>query len=164
MIYRKAEVKDAENFLEMTLALDQETKFMIFEPNERSKDINRLKDKIQQTIQANDLLLVAEINHKIVGFLSAQRGVPNRIKHSAYIVIGIRASFQNQGIGSQLFRELDLWAKQNDITRLELTVVCQNTAAKHLYEKYGFVIEGTKRNSMIVDGKYVDEYYMGKLL
>jgi RimJ/RimL family protein N-acetyltransferase len=38
-----------------------------------------------------------------------------------------------------------------------------NTSAKHLYEKNGFNVEGIKKNSMIVDGKYVDEYYMAKL-
>lgn len=34
---------------------------------------------------------------EIVGFLSAERGVPNRIRHTAYIVVGIRKAFQ--GIG-----------------------------------------------------------------
>lgn len=28
----------------------------------------------------------------------------------------------------------------------------------------GFKIEGLKEKSMIVDGKYVDEYYMGKII
>jgi RimJ/RimL family protein N-acetyltransferase len=36
--------------------------------------------------------------------------------------------------------------------------------AKHLYEKSGFVVEGIKKNAMFVDGEYVDEYYMAKLL
>ena len=36
--------------------------------------------------------------------------------------------------------------------------------AKHLYEKNGFVVEGIKRDAMFVDGNYVDEYYMAKLL
>ncbi len=39
-----------------------------------------------------------------------------------------------------------------------------NTAGIALYKKMGFEIEGTKRNSLFIDGKYVDEYYMSKLL
>ena len=35
--------------------------------------------------------------------------------------------------------------------------------AKHLYEKNGFEIEGIKKKSMLVDGVYVDEFYMAKL-
>jgi RimJ/RimL family protein N-acetyltransferase len=36
-------------------------------------------------------------------------------------------------------------------------------AFKHLYEKNGFVIEGIKKNSMLVDREYVDEYFMAKI-
>ena len=67
------------------------------------------------------------------------------------------------GIGSKLFSELDKWARENNLTRLELTVVSSNMVAKYLYEKNGFEIEGTRKNAMIIDGKYVDEYYMAKL-
>ena len=35
--------------------------------------------------------------------------------------------------------------------------------AKHLYEKNGFKVEGIKKNSMIIDDKYVDEFYMAKI-
>ena len=40
--------------------------------------------------------------------------------------------------------------------------MCHNIVAKHLYEKNGFVMEGIKKNSMFVEGKYVDEFYMAK--
>lgn len=39
-----------------------------------------------------------------------------------------------------------------------------NKAAIGLYKKIGFKIEGLKEKSLIVDRKYVDEYYMGKIL
>ncbi len=70
------------------------------------------------------------------------------------------------GRGSEphFFKQLDKWANEKGVTRLELTVMCINDAARHLYEKNGFVVEGTKKNSMVVDGTYVDEYYMAKLL
>lgn len=41
--------------------------------------------------------------------------------------------------------------------------MCPNEMAKHLYEKNGFIVEGVKKKSMIVDGTYVDEYYMAKI-
>jgi len=162
MIIRKIELGDAENFLEMQLALDKETKFMMFEPGERPNDVNRVRGMIQREEAANNLMLVAEIDSKIVGFLSVQRGIPNRIKHSAYIVVGVCETYQRQGIGTRFFEELEFWAKNNEVARLELTVMCHNSGAKHLYEKNGFVIEGTKKNSLLVDDKYVDEYYMAK--
>ncbi len=38
-----------------------------------------------------------------------------------------------------------------------------NVGAIKLYEKMGFK-KGLKENSLIVNGKYVAEYYMGKIL
>lgn len=108
--------------------------------------------------------MVAEDDKEIVGFLSAERGVPRRVRHAEYIVVGVRRPFQGKGIGSRFFNELDLLARQNGIKRLELTVMCPNKAAKHLYEKNGFDIEGIRKNAMYVDGEYIDEFYMAKLL
>lgn len=39
-----------------------------------------------------------------------------------------------------------------------------NKAGVALYKKQGFEIEGTKRHSLLVNGQFVDEYYMAKLL
>ena len=47
--------------------------------------------------------------------------------------------------------------------RLELTVEVTNTIAINLYKRQGFVIEGTKKNTMFVDGVFVDEYMMAKV-
>lgn len=96
--------------------------------------------------------------------MTADKGNFNRIKHSAYIVVGIKGNYQGQGIGTALFKQLERWAVESNITRLELTVVASNEGAVHLYKKCGFEIEGVKRNAMIIDGKYVDEFYMAKLL
>lgn len=163
MIIREIKMEDADNYLHMLLNLDNETKFMMFEPGERSTDINDIKNIIKESINGNNLILVAIENENIIGFLSLERGVPKRIKHTGYIVVGIRSNFRGIGIGSKLFSKLDEWVMENNITRLELSVICSNTVAKHLYEKNGFEVEGIRKNSMIIDGKYVDEFNMAKI-
>lgn len=75
----------------------------------------------------------------------------------------IKMEDANSYLEMLLNSELDKWARENNLTRLELTFVSSNIVAKHLYEKNGFEIEGTRKNAMIIDGKYVDEYYMAKL-
>lgn len=87
-----------------------------------------------------------------------------RMRHSAYIVTGIVKNYIGHGIGTKLFVELENWCKLNDIHRLELTVMCHNFVAVALYKKMGFEIEGIKKHSLLIDGQYVDEYYMAKLL
>lgn len=163
MKIRRCEINDADNMLKMLLELDKETEYMLFEADERPNDINRIKAMINQSINGDNLLLFAIEDNNIIGFLSAQRGITRKIKHTAYIVVGIREKFRGKGIGKKLFCELDLWAKENNISRLELTVMCPNSTAKQLYEKSGFDIEGTKRNSIFMNGKYIDEYYMSKI-
>lgn len=163
MEIRKIQIEDANNYLDMLLNLDNETKFMMFEPGERSADINIAKNIIEKSVNGDNLLLVATDGEDIVGFISVQRGVPKRIKHTGYIVIGIREKYRGKGIGRKLFLEMDKWAIENKITRLELSVVCSNTIAKQLYEKNRFLVEGIKKNAMIIDGKYVDEFYMAKI-
>lgn len=67
-------------------------------------------------------------------------------------------------MGTALFSKLDDWAKGKGMHRLELTVLVDNTVGVALYKKMGFEIEGRKRQSLQVNGSYVDEYYMSKLL
>ena len=74
-----------------------------------------------------------------------------------------KENIKELNILSKLFSELDTWAIENKITRLELSVICSNTIAKHLYEKNGFKVEGIKKNTMIIDSKYVDEFFMAKI-
>ena len=163
MNIRRCEINDADNMLKMLLELDKETEYMLFEADERPNDINRVKAMINQSINGDNLLLIATEDDNIIGFLSAQRGILRKIKHTAYIVVGIREKFRGKGIGKKLFCDLDLWAKENNISRLELTVMCPNSIAKQLYEKSGFEVEGTKRNAIFMNGKYIDEYYMSKI-
>ncbi len=160
MKIREIDKGEVRMYFECLKKIDQETKFMMFEPDERQFDENLITSYLTNK---DDLFIGAFSEHEIVGFLSAKRGSFRRIRHSAYIVIGIRQAFQRQGIGSKLFDKLDEWARKNQLKRLELTVEVSNTPAINLYEKQGFSIEGIKRKTMLVDGEFVDEYMMAKL-
>ena len=166
MVIRPIQVEDTESFFSMMCLLDDETSFMMYEPNERERktDAAVLREKIDDAVSMGDFLLIAEESDNIVGYIWAERGRLNRILHTAYIVVGIREAYQHQGIGTKFFEELNEWAQKNSIVRLELTVECANTAAKHLYEKNGFVVEGRRMKSMKIGDEFVDELYMAKLL
>ena len=112
----------------------------------------------------NDFLQVAAEDDKIIGYIRARRGKCRRNFHTAYIVVGILKDYARKGIGTTFFSNLDKWASQHGVYRLELTVECNNHAARYLYEKSGFKIEGTREKSMFVEEKFIDEYYMAKIL
>ena len=167
MIIREITANDAAAFFNMMCRLDEETDHMMYEPGERQagpRSPDRIREIIEAAVSEKDLLLAAVNDEgEMVGFLHAERGKLNRIRHTAYIVTGIRQAFRRQGIGTALFRRLDSWARENGVIRLELTVECSNTGAVSLYEKQGFRKEGLRAKSMSVSGVLTDEYYMAKI-
>ena len=52
--------------------------------------------------------------------------------------------------------------QRNDV--LESKKYVLNEAGIALYKKRGFEVEGTKKHSLLVNGQYVDEYYMARLV
>ncbi|MGL4873913.1 MAG: GNAT family N-acetyltransferase, partial [Clostridium sp.] len=135
---RKAKIEDAENYLNMLINLDRETKFMMFEEGERTISVKEIEGIIEKSVIDENLLLVATFEEEIVGFLLGSRGTLNRIKHSLYVAVGIRENFRGQKIGMRFFLELHKWCEEKEIKRAELTVMCHNEKAKKLYEKNGF--------------------------
>ena len=161
--YRTLRPEEAEAFWQLMDRLDHETNYMLYEPGERTKDLSRLEAVIRGAAESGDFLLVAEADGVLVGYISAQKGDVRRTAHSAYIVTGIRAQYRRKGIGTEFFKRLDGWAQENGLQRLELTVVCENEAAVGLYRKSGFRIEGTRRKAVLLNGTWLDEYYMAKV-
>jgi RimJ/RimL family protein N-acetyltransferase len=162
---REIREEDSEDFLTLCRQLDGESKFMMLEPGERTTTLEQQKQRIQELNSTeNQVIFVAEENGVLAGYLAAMGGRYARNKHEAYIVAGILERFTSQGIGTAFFERLDTWAREHGIHRLELTVMVHNQRGVGLYQKMGFEIEGIKRDSLRVDGVYVDEYYMGKLV
>ncbi|MGN8656323.1 GNAT family N-acetyltransferase [Blautia obeum] len=147
MEYRTLSVDEAEQFWSLMNQLDYETKYMLYEPGERTKNLSEIESIIRDSVEGHDFLLVAETDNKLIGYISAQKGRMNRIAHSAYIVVGILTDYRGKGIGTKFFKRLNVWAEENNVVRLELTVICENEAAKHLYTNSDFEIEGMKRKS-----------------
>jgi RimJ/RimL family protein N-acetyltransferase len=165
LIIREIEVKDAERFINLVKDVENHSKFMLMgagerktTPEQQQKQLERIKQ------QPNSTIFVAEENGQLAGYLIAIGGSVQRTKHSAYLVIGILSEHRGKGLGTKLFENVTEWALRKNISRLELTAVTENEAGVALYKKSGFQIEGTKRKSLIIDGKFFDEFYMAKLL
>lgn len=155
--------KLAEEFLKLQLKLDNETKFMMLEPGERNITVEQLKARLSLSNEES-IFFGIEDDDELVGFISVTRGAYKRIRHTAYIVVGIQQKYSGKGLGMKLFQEVEKWALKCNVSRLELTVMSHNERAIKLYEKMGFYKEGTKEKAMLIDGVYINEYYMAKLL
>ncbi|WP_010676700.1 GNAT family N-acetyltransferase [Bacillus timonensis] len=165
MRIREITPSDAEHFSKLTQQIENTSEYMLWEAGERQVNPDQQRKMIDRiSSDENSTIFVAEEESQLIGFLMAIGGNARRNKHSVYIVIGILEGCRGKGVGSKLFEELEKWAFIHKIHRLELSVVVRNKAGLSLYKKMGFEIEGTKRDSLLINGEYVDEYYMSKLL
>lgn len=166
MLIREITLKDAEKMVELMKQVEKEAEYMLFEAGERSITPDQQRKIIEDMEKegSNSTIFVAEENGKLVGFLVVIGNNIRRTKHQVYLVIGIIKEYRGQGVGTMLFTQLDKWALEQQIHRLELTVVTVNHSGIALYKKMGFEIEGIKKESLKINGEYVDQYYMAKLL
>lgn len=162
---RAASPSDAPAFLELCLALDAETEFMMLEPGERTTSPEQQAEILRGlAADPGSHLLVAESGARLVGFVAAHGGRCRRAAHKAHVVLGVLQSESGRGLGTRLLAELEAWAERAGLRRLGLTVMAHNERAVALYLRRGFLVEGTIRDSLCVDGRFVDELSMAKLL
>jgi RimJ/RimL family protein N-acetyltransferase len=165
MVIRQVLPSDAEKLSSLVYEVENESKYMLYEPRERKISPEKQLKMIEAfLIEKNSTIFVAELDDRLIGYLFAIGGSAERNQHSLYLVIGIIKEYQGIGVGTQLFTEMEAWAVIAGHHRIELTVMTDNKAGLALYRKSGFEIEGTKRHSLLVNGQYKDEYYMSKLL
>lgn len=164
MIIRNLKEEDAKDFLELNKKLD-DSGYMLYDPGERQTTVESQKKILSKITQDESInFWIAEEDGTLAGFMAALRGKQKRKLHSAYLVLGVDEDYRGNGIASSLFKHVFEWAENEGVTRLELTVIKDNAPAFNLYRKMGFVIEGEKVHSLMIDGKPVNEYYMYKLL
>ena len=170
-VIRRAEEADAAALLALKMRLDGETRFMLWEPGERPSDPVIEAAQIAMANAGRGVILVAEAQDPeatkspvLVGFISVERGWCRRNVHTAQIVLGILEAYTGRGIGTALLAALVPWAATHGVHRLALTVRADNTRARKLYTRVGYVEEGTLRDALRVDDRYVDEIAMAKLL
>lgn len=106
---------------------------------------DEIKHKLENPpLGVHCLVAVDNEEQKVVGTITLQVYTGRRA-HVGQLGMMIHDSYQNQGIGSKLLEAvIELAEDWLNLKRLELTVNTDNPSAIHLYEKYGFVIEGTR--------------------
>lgn len=165
MVVRPIREVDAEAFIVLCKHLDEESRYMLLEPGERATTVDEQKGLIKKmSSRNNQMIFVAEEVERLVGFIVVMGGAFRRNWHCASVVVGVLKHFWRRGIGARLCGTAEDWARTNGIGRLELTVMTHNLPAVALYKKAGFKVEGTRSRSLSMDGSYVDEYWMAKLL
>jgi RimJ/RimL family protein N-acetyltransferase len=96
----------------------------------------------------------------LVGRLSIGRDPHPASTHVADVGLMVAHDARRQGVGTALLRAAVDWARGAGIRKLELHVFPWNEAAIRLYERFGFVQEGYRREQYKRGEEYVDAILM----
>lgn len=111
------------------------------------------------------IMLVAEAGGALVGELSLKAISTRRaVRHVATLGMSVKQDWRGKGVGRALLADALAWAPTAGITRVELYVYARNAPAIALYERFGFVVEGRRRNFIREGDAYLDDLVMAKLL
>lgn len=108
--------------------------------------------------------LVAVRDNEILGQLGLDLCRHPRRKHVATLGMGVKSTARRLGVGTALLAAaINSCERWMNVSRIEIEVYTDNAPAIALYQKHGFVIEGTGRNFAFRDGRYVDVHSMARV-
>lgn len=136
-----------------------------YAPDEFDPPTERIRARISEVAQQqNSLFLVAEAERKIVGALTCGGGTLRADRHMTALGVYVAKDWRDRGVGSGLMARCVEWAQASPVVeRIELEVYAGNARAIHLYEKYGFALEGIKRHLYYQNGAPIDMLIMARL-
>jgi RimJ/RimL family protein N-acetyltransferase len=116
---------------------------------------------IDEPLWARVWLLLTAPTH-IVGHLELRGGRMRAELHRATLGMGIELGFTSQGHGQRLMGEAVRWARDEaKLAWIDLGVFSNNTRARRLYSRAGFVEVGVHRDQFrIDDGVSIDDIMM----
>lgn len=147
---RAATEEDAENMLAIQSEVLAEVDYLITTLEEFQQTIDEQRKWIQGKLEnERELILIAQYQEKIVGWLVFQSPNRKRLAHTGSFGMMILKEYRGLGIGKCLLEKLLKWAELNlYIEKISLGVFSTNESAIALYKKMGFVEEGRKINEI----------------
>lgn len=159
MIIREARIEDAESISVIRRQKDVRETMLVLTSERFEATVNFLN-----AVRENGRVFVAEEDSLVVGMCAVVPSRSLRRGHSAELAVMVDSDRQGRGIGKALLkRALSEADGVMRLHRLELKVITENKPAISLYEKLGFKIEATQKSSCIKEGRFADEYLMGRI-
>ena len=163
LLIREAEEEDARAVIDYVRSISGESDFLTFGSGEFEIEEEEEKEFLRGCLASdNQLFLLGFLGDAIAAALNFSAGRRPRVRHSGELSMSVRKRYWGLGIGSSLLDALIEWAKDTRIVKkINLRVRADHRRAILLYERKGFVKEGTIRKEIFLGGKYFDLLWMG---
>lgn len=123
-----------------------------------------LVDSLKSIQDKNKIIILAELDGKLVGSCEITRDNYDVSKHVGTLGIGIIKGYRGIGIGTKLIKQTLSEAKKLGIKLVKLYVFDSNNVGKSIYEELGFAETGRIPSGVYHNKKYKDDIIMVKLL
>jgi RimJ/RimL family protein N-acetyltransferase len=162
-IYREAQINDAQSLIDYLKIVTGETNFLRMYPDEVKFSVSEEEDFVRNAReQDNSILLVCLDRDAIVAVAGIHGQQFRKFRHCAEFGVSVRREYWGKGIGQQLTKRIINWSKENSvIKKISLHVNAENEIAIKIYEKLGFIREGTLTNDFFYEGRYIDTHIYG---
>ena len=165
ILIREAKHGDAKKAIEYMKQISIESANLLREPEEVTLTLDFEEDFLKRTeTSKHDVMLSVWDQDKLISLTGFNGSSLNRISHRVSLGISVLKEYQGLGLGTHLLSLLCNKAIEYGKTKIELDVREDNKAAIHIYEKLGFVKEGTRKNGINDKGRYINLVLLGKEL
>ena len=166
-ILRDVRWNDLDDILEIFNSLAEEDeiiKYLGIVKKRKKKDYVITFSKIMANVTlGKEIRIVAEINGKVVGFVSIKID-GNGFRHRGWLGILIRREFRNMGLGTKMLELAIKEAKERGLKLILLETSSLNKRAIHVFKKVGFKEIGRIPKGLKINEKYVDTIIMALIL
>jgi len=164
VVIRTPSMKDLDDLLRFINEIAYEDTFVMTKNRKsRKEEKDWLKKTLDQIKNNEGILLVAEVDKKIVGDAGVFIKNKERSSHVGTIGITVSKNYRGLKIGKRLFSNIIKYGNKK-FKILYLAVFANNKLALNMYKKFGFKEVGRLPKFIKHKGKYVDEIKMIKEL
>ena len=160
VVIRRAEPGDAAQLVALgeAVALEEGGWMLSTETWRSAADERRYLKAVRS--HGDAAVFVAVDGDDVVARLSVARDPHPASSHVADLGLMVAASHRRRGIGRAMLEHAVDWARSASVRKLELHVFPWNEPAIALYEQFGFVREGFRREHYRRGEEYVDAILM----
>ena len=163
-------------FLRPELSYDTEMLWRMFSTLSKESLDNLVKPFTRERIEAwtsnidyeRNLPILALIMEgtewRIIGSATLSFNALQHSRHKAELGITVHDDYQNLGVGTELIKHLLHIAHKSGLKKVHLIVNTSNKRAIHVYEKFGFRIEGKLEKEHALEGRLEDDFRMAIFL
>lgn len=160
---RPARPEDARAILKRMARVVREGIYLQ-EDEDTLASVREKEEEIRKSVRDNSMYTLAVVDGEVVGAAILKRGPLAMNRHTVNYRIWVGPKHRGLGIGKRFMRYSIAWCKAHGVRKFCLDVFSNNDRAIELYQRYGFVLEGRRKEQFYLEGKYVDEVFMSLFL